>query len=209
MRPLRDLALVTVCGAALSLGACDAPARFGGGSFGSVPPSGGSGALYNAPGPGASLGNPSVGGSSLGAPVQVSPQAQNIGVANLPPIDPNAPPLDPNAKPVQPKPKPVASAPADAGAAPATRTGVTGAWTAVSAGSRCRVQLSTSPSLDRYKASSAGCDGEMRGVTAWDFRDGEVVLFKPGDQVAARLRGANAKTFNGTTSAGAAVSLAR
>jgi hypothetical protein len=75
-------------------------------------------------------------------------------------------------------------------AAPSGRSSVVGGWTAREAtGGTCRVQLSSSPALDLYKASASGCaNRDLARVTAWDYREGEVYLYQPGGAVAARLR---------------------
>jgi hypothetical protein len=70
-----------------------------------------------------------------------------------------------------------------------SRSSVVGGWTAREASGSCRVQLSSSPALDLYKATAAGCGNrDLARVTAWDFREGEVFLYQPGGAVAARLR---------------------
>lgn len=73
--------------------------------------------------------------------------------------------------------------------APASRSDAVGGWTAREASGACKVNLSSTPSLDLYRASAGGCSNkELSRVTSWDFRDGEVYLFQPGGAVAARLR---------------------
>lgn len=74
--------------------------------------------------------------------------------------------------------------------APTGRSSVVGSWNAQEAsGGSCRVQLSSSPALDLYKASAPGCSNrDLARVSAWDYRDGEVYLYQPGGTVAARLR---------------------
>ncbi len=71
-----------------------------------------------------------------------------------------------------------------------SRDGVIGGWTAREAtGGSCRVQLSSSPALDLYRASSSGCaNRDLQKITAWDYRDGEVYLYQSGGTVAARLK---------------------
>ncbi len=67
-----------------------------------------------------------------------------------------------------------------------------GTWKANVGSSSCRIQLSSVPSLDLYKASAQGCsDAALRTVNGWSFRDDQVVLFSRG-QVIARLSGAEA-----------------
>jgi hypothetical protein len=96
-------------------------------------------------------------------------------------------------------------------AVPAGRSAVVGAWTAREAtGSTCRVQLSSAPALDLYKASSAGCaNRDLARVTAWDYRDGEVYLYQPGGTVAARLRSSGGGMDGALAKSGAPLTLTR
>jgi len=56
----------------------------------------------------------------------------------------------------------------------------------------CRIQLSSVPSLDLYKASAQGCSSDtLRSVNGWSFRDDQVILYSRG-RVVARLSGAEA-----------------
>ena len=85
-----------------------------------------------------------------------------------------------------------------------------GAWTAREASGSCRVQLSSSPALDLYRASASGCANRDLGrVTAWDFRDGEVYLYQPGGAVAARLRPSGSAMEGVLAKSGAPLTLAR
>lgn len=93
-----------------------------------------------------------------------------------------------------------------------SRDGVVGNWTAQEAtGGSCKVQLSSSPSLDLYRASASGCSNrELQQVNAWDYRNGEVYLYQRGGSVVARLRVASGGAMNGAvTKSGAALSLNR
>lgn len=93
-----------------------------------------------------------------------------------------------------------------------SRDGVIGNWTAREAtGSSCRVQLSSSPALDLYRASAAGCaNRDLQKVNAWDYRDGEVYLYQQGGTVVARLRTSGGKAMDGAvTKSGAALTLSR
>jgi hypothetical protein len=91
------------------------------------------------------------------------------------------------------------------------RASVVGAWTARDAsGSTCRVQLSSAPALDLYKASAAGCGNRDLGrITAWDYRDGEVYLYQPGGAVAARLRPSGGSMDGVLAKSGAPLTLTR
>lgn len=93
-----------------------------------------------------------------------------------------------------------------------SRDGVIGTWTAQEAtGSSCKVQLSSSPSLDLYRATAAGCSNrDLQQVNAWDYRDGEVYLYQRGGSVVARLRVGSAGAMNGAIAkSGAGLSLNR
>jgi hypothetical protein len=91
------------------------------------------------------------------------------------------------------------------------RSSAVGAWTAREAtGSTCRVQLSSSPALDLYKASATGCaNKDLARVSAWDYRDGEVYLYQQGGTVAARLRSSGASLDGALSKSGAPLTLAR
>jgi Protease inhibitor Inh len=108
-------------------------------------------------------------------------------------------------------PAPQSTMPQRAAVAPGGRSAVVGGWTAREAtGSTCRVQLSSSPALDLYKASSAGCGNrDLARVSAWDYRDGEVYLYQPGGAVAARLRASGEGLQGALAKSGAPLSLTR
>ncbi|CAH1668030.1 Inh domain-containing protein [Hyphomicrobiales bacterium] len=94
----------------------------------------------------------------------------------------------------------------------AGRDNMIGGWTAREAtGGTCRVQLSSTPTLDLYRASSSGCaNRDLQKITAWDYRDGEVYLYQQGGTVAARLRSGGSGSLDGAvTKSGAALSLSR
>ncbi|MGO4175367.1 AprI/Inh family metalloprotease inhibitor [Bosea sp. TAF32] len=100
-----------------------------------------------------------------------------------------------------------ATAPRAAG----SRDGMVGGWTAREAtGGSCRIQLSSTPTLDLYRASSSGCaNRDLQKITAWDYRDGEVYLYQQGGTVAARLRGGPSSLDGAVTKSGAGLSLSR
>lgn len=160
------------------------------------------------------------------------PSGQAPGPGGMPPQ--NDPFFDPQAaqpgqqpppvqqRPVEPAPPSNQVASANPGATPgsgstrtgavSTRDGVIGNWTAQEAtGGSCRVQLSSSPSLDLYRANATGCSNrDLQQVNAWDYRDGEVYLYQKGGSVVARLRVGSAGTMNGAiTKSGAGLSMNR
>ncbi len=147
--------------------------------------------------------------------VTAAPLAPPPGASASPDAPPPPPPpgpvagLNPSApavvaEPVTPPPPPP----------PVTTTGraaVVGGWDARDAtGASCRVTLSSTPSLDLYKASTSGCSNKELGrVSAWDYRDGEVYLYQPGGSVAARLRQGGAGLDGALTKSGASLALNR
>lgn len=93
-----------------------------------------------------------------------------------------------------------------------SRDGVIGNWNAREAtGGSCRVQLSSSPTLDLYRANASGCTNkDLQKVSAWDYRDGEVYLYQPGGGVVARLRPTDGAAMSGAVAkSGANLSLSR
>jgi hypothetical protein len=129
---------------------------------------------------------PPVAGAPM-APGMTSPPSSGTEIAALPP----------------------AAAPAPA--APASRTSMVGGWTIRDAsGGSCRVQLSSAPALDLYRASATGCSNQdLSKVNAWDYRDGEVYLYQTGGAVTARLRGSSSSLSGVLAKSGAPLTLAR
>jgi hypothetical protein len=95
--------------------------------------------------------------------------------------------------------------------APSARSTLVGGWNARDAsGSTCRVQLSSSPALDLYRASAGNCaNRDLARVTAWDYRDGEVYLYQSGGTVAARLRTSGGALHGVIAKSGAPLTLTR
>ncbi len=85
-----------------------------------------------------------------------------------------------------------------------------GNWSAQTSGGSCRIQLSSSPALDLYRASASGCSNQdLSRVNAWDYRDGEVYLYQTGGAVAARLRGSSSSLSGALARSGAPLSMGR
>jgi hypothetical protein len=143
---------------------------------------------------------PPPGNYATPAPAQSAPAPV---VADVP-IMPGTP------RPVEPM-VPEAVAPAAAPQASNSRSANVGAWTAREAsGTSCRLQLSSAPALDLYKASASGCaNKDLARVTGWDFRDGEVYLYQPGGAVAARLRSSSGSLQGVLAKSGAPLTLSR
>jgi hypothetical protein len=108
-------------------------------------------------------------------------------------------------------PAPDMSQPQPVAVARPTRSGMVGSWTAREAtGATCRVQLSSSPALDLYRATTGGCvNKDLARVNAWDFREGEVYLYQPGGAVAARLRVSGGNLDGALARSGAPLTLTR
>ncbi|HZB37137.1 MAG TPA: AprI/Inh family metalloprotease inhibitor [Beijerinckiaceae bacterium] len=160
-----------------------------------------------------------------GGPVYTAPQvleptvAAPSGVVSSEPLPPppgagptvaDVPVMPSYPAPVEPLPTAPSQPQQIASVAPTSRSSVVGAWTAREAAGSCRVQLSSSPALDLYRASTSGCANRDLGrVNAWDFRDGEVYLYQPGGAVAARLRPAGGAMEGVLAKSGAPLSLSR
>jgi len=84
-----------------------------------------------------------------------------------------------------------------------------GTWKATIGPSSCRIQLSSVPSLDLYRASTRQCPNEaLREVNGWTFRDNQIILYSRG-QVMARLTGAEASLSGSLSSSGAEIKMTR
>lgn len=181
---------------ALALGACSS-ARLGG--FGSGPTRSAAAAPMMNPEPVEAVPSGPISSSPL-PPIEGQP---------LPPVA--GAPGSPGESDIAGLPPAAAPAPAPTPAAPPSRTAMVGNWTARDAsGGTCRVQLSSSPALDLYRASASGCSNQdLARVNAWDYRNGEVYLYQTGGSVAARLRGSSGSLTGVLAKSGAPLSMAR
>ncbi|KAB0264330.1 hypothetical protein FEZ63_23810 [Microvirga brassicacearum] len=77
--------------------------------------------------------------------------------------------------------------------APTRAFAYAGSWKAVDGkGASCKINLSSAPSLDHYKASASGCsDSDLKSVNSWSFGNTEVILYARG-KVVAQLSGQEA-----------------
>ena len=122
-----------------------------------------------------------------------------------------APPAAPSqqslaAAPIYPEPQ---SSPPGIFAAPQRATSYAGTWNASIGASSCKVQLTSVPSLDLYKASTQGCKDEaVRGVNGWSFRENQVILFSRGT-VVGRLSGAEAALSGTLSGSGSEIRMSR
>jgi hypothetical protein len=205
----RTISTVLILGAALGLGACGST-RFGG--SGPQVASARPGPAYNAPEPGPIEPAPAI----PSGPVTSAPLAPPPGVSGpVTSIEPAPAPMGGRVAadvPAMPSsPAPVAPPQQQVASASPSRSNVVGGWNAREAsGSSCRVQLSSSPALDLYKASASGCGNrDLARVTAWDFREGEVFLYQPGGAIAARLRPAGSSLDGVLAKSGAPLTLNR
>ena len=158
-------------------------------------------------------------GPMAGAPMGAAPMPEPVEPVPSGPITTEPlPPLDgaggraPMGSDVAALPQPAPVQPvAPVVAAPTGRSTLVGTWTARdAAGATCRVQLSSSPALDLYRASAANCaNKDLSRVNAWDYRDGEVYLYQSGGTVAARLRGSGGSLSGALAKSGAPLTLAR
>ncbi|RDJ22631.1 hypothetical protein DWF00_02425 [Bosea caraganae] len=224
----------------LALTACAGSQRFSGGPFSSEPAySQPSRPSYSQPDyqPAPPIGSapvtseplPPPGGYPAGNyPSASAPLPASSGGPLPPPGDPYYQPSPPPSAPNTPPPlgNPAGAPPAQSGGQVATlgagagsgrgavtsRDGVVGNWTAREAtGTSCRVQLSSSPTLDLYRANASGCaNRDLQKVNAWDYRDGEIYLYQSGGSVVARLRASDGGALSGAvTKSGAALSMNR
>jgi len=133
------------------------------------------------------------------------------GVGPLPPVA-AAPLSDPGSVPMAGPSQHAAlpPSPPPTGVTPSTRpSSFAGSWRAVDAqGVACKVQLSSSPALDLYRASTSGCANQkLATVNTWSVRDGKVILFSRGN-VVARLSGPEA-SLAGTFTSGESLRMTR
>lgn len=102
----------------------------------------------------------------------------------------------------------VAKSGVDAGA-PRHAGSYAGSWTAFdAAGRRCKIQLSSSSIVDRYRASASGCAGELKSVNSWGYDGNAVTLFSR-DRTVARLSGRPGQLTGAISGSGTAIDLTR
>ena len=148
-------------------------------------------------------------------PIDAAPSGA-IASAPLAPIE--SQPLSPVGG--SPMPSSSSAAPGDVAALPQpslpapaapSRTAMVGNWILREAsGESCRVQLSSSPALDLYKASAANCaNKDLAKLNAWDYRNGEVYLYQRGGSVVARMRSSGSGLEGVLSKSRAPLSMAR
>ncbi|MCF4128747.1 AprI/Inh family metalloprotease inhibitor [Methylobacterium sp. SyP6R] len=156
---------------------------------------------------------PDLGPGLSSGPVTSAPLAPPPGASAAPVVaNPSGPIMaEPSPPPPVQQQASIAPPPPPPVVASGGRSAVVGGWTAKDAtGASCRVTLASTPALDLYKASSAGCaNKDLAKVTAWDYRDGEVYLYQPGGTVAARLRPAGGAMDGALSKSGAPLAMVR
>lgn len=92
---------------------------------------------------------------------------------------------------------------------PTWRT-MAGSWRAQDSTGNCKVTLSSAATLDFYKASTSGCSNkDLSKVSSWEYRDGEVYLYRSGGTVVARLKGSSGQLSGALQASGAALSMSK
>ena len=112
-------------------------------------------------------------------------------VASIPPL------MSDDNKTSEPTPANRLASPAEPRPSSKPFTSLTGQWTAQESGRTCRLQLSSTPTLDLYKASASDCANDtLQNVNSWAHRDRTLVLYARG-RVTARLH-EDGEAFSGT-----------
>ncbi|MCQ8783562.1 protease inhibitor Inh/omp19 family protein [Mangrovibrevibacter kandeliae] len=157
------------------------------------------------------------------SPIAAAPSGR-VASSSLPPPPPPPPPPsaevaanDPYAQPAgspiidQPGAgAPSSSAPTQtASAAPVTRESLVGAWKVTSGGGSCQIFMALTKWTGGYRAASRGCPGQVADVAAWDVSGSQVVLKDSGGTTVATLNSSGGTRYDGSTSAGQAISLYR
>ncbi|WP_262027313.1 AprI/Inh family metalloprotease inhibitor [Microvirga sp. Mcv34] len=120
------------------------------------------------------------------------------------PIAPAQPPLATGPSGTEPPPSPPGVF-----TAPQRATSYAGTWNASTGASSCKVQLTSVPSLDVYKAATQGCKDEaVRSVNGWSFRENQVILFSRGT-VVGRLSGQEAALAGTLSGSGSEIRMSR
>ena len=140
---------------------------------------------------------PSVNQGSL-PPVSADQFPQAPVVAAAP--DPALPTTTPSA--------PAPTAPAGGGAA-VSKEALVGAWKVSTGGSSCQVFMALTQWTGGYRAASRGCPGDAAKIAAWDVSGSQVVLKDSTGNTVARLFSSGGSRYDGSTTGGAAISLAR
>jgi hypothetical protein len=115
--------------------------------------------------------------------------------------DANDPNADPNADPT--------SVQQVASAEPVTREAMVGAWRVSTEGSNCQMFMALTRWSTGFRAASRGCPGDAANVSSWNISGNQVVLSDSGGNRVATLFQSGSGRFDGQTTSGRAISLAR
>ena len=180
-----SLGTVTLLIPLMALGGCVSSSRFGDDPFG----------------------RPAM--ASTGGPEPIEPIPSGpIMTSDLPPLEGEDGLVEDGTR-VAALPKPPTAPAGPVITTPTWRTMV-GGWTAKEASGSCKVTLSSTPTLDFYKAATSGCSNkDLSRVSSWEFRSGEVYLYQPGGTVAARLKAGSGSMDGVLTNSGAPLNLSK
>lgn len=105
----------------------------------------------------------------------------------------------------------VAAAPPPAGGGKeVTREALIGAWQVNTGGTKCQIFLALTKWSGGYRAASRGCAAAaLADVQAWDVKGKQVVLVNSSGATAARLYRSADTRYDGSTTAGGAISFSR
>ena len=96
-----------------------------------------------------------------------------------------------------------------ASATPVTREEMVGAWRVSTQGANCQMFMALTQWSTGFRAASRGCPGDAADVSSWNISGNRVVLSDSGGNQVATLFSSGEGRFDGQTSGGQPISLAR
>lgn len=147
------------------------------------------------------------------APLSAAP-AGTITASQLPPpvqpgtVNPSQFPAAPGADPMAP-PGGTQMAAVDPNAPAVTAGSVAGVWNATVSGQSCRVATPQTRFGQGFRAGPLRCPAPLDGVKSWNVEGSQLALYDEGGGVIARLQSSGGSRFDGQTTSGVPVSLAR
>ncbi len=90
-----------------------------------------------------------------------------------------------------------------------TAGSVAGVWNATVAGQTCKVATPQTKFGQGFRAGPLRCPAPLDGVKSWNVAGKQLSFYDEGGNVLARLYSSGAEQFNGQTTSGQAISLAR
>lgn len=96
-----------------------------------------------------------------------------------------------------------------ASAEPVTREAMVGAWRVSTEGANCQMFMALTRWSTGFRAASRGCPGDAANVSSWTINGNQVVLSDSGGNRVATLFSSGSDRFDGQTTSGRAISLAR